>query len=112
MSIMFYRKLQVEMISPVVWFESPPVCHPNVSLPSSGTCAGLYTPEMTQRIATLMTPGRVKVTRLEKIEYLFENYLVRVRQNLHVIVCIDTSGIFVLVLHMLPYYFDWKYLRS
>ena len=57
-----------------------------------GTCAELYTPEMVQSIAVQMTPGHIKLTRLEKVEVAFDKYLQKVRQNLHVIVCLDTSG--------------------
>lgn len=64
----------------------------NMRLSSAGTCPDLYTDEEVQSIATQMTPGQVKATRVDKIEAMFDKFLKRVRQNLHVITCLNYNG--------------------
>ena len=58
----------------------------------SGTCPGLYTAEEMQSIATQITPGQTKATRADKIEMMFDKFTRRVRQNLHVITCLNYDG--------------------
>ena len=36
-----------------------------------------------------MTPGQVKLTKLDKIDASFNKFAERVRQNLHVIICLN-----------------------
>ena len=54
-----------------------------------GTCTALYTDDEIQKLATLMTPGQVKLTKLDKIDASFKKFTERVRQNIHVIVCLN-----------------------
>ena len=58
----------------------------------TGSCPGLYTDEEIQNLATLMNPGQVKATRIDKIEAMFDKFQKRVKQNMHVITCLNYSG--------------------
>ena len=54
-----------------------------------GTCADLYTDDEVRKLATMMTPGQVKLTKLDKIDASFKKFTERVRQNMHVIICLN-----------------------
>ena len=54
-----------------------------------GTCADLYTDDEVKKLATMMTPGQVKLTKPDKIHDSFKKFTERVRQNLHVIICLN-----------------------
>ena len=57
-----------------------------------GTCSDLYTSDEIRKLATMMTPGQVKLTKLDKIETSFNKFTERVRQNLHVAVCLNMTS--------------------
>ena len=54
-----------------------------------GTCADLYVDDEVKKLATMMTPGQVKLTKPDKIDDSFKKFTERVRQNLHVIFCLN-----------------------
>ena len=47
-----------------------------------GTCADLYVDDEVKKLATMMTPGQVKLTKPDKIDDSFKKFTERVRQNL------------------------------
>lgn len=57
-----------------------------------GTSPGLYTDDELQSIVSQMMPGGVQTKRIDKIEQAFERFLKRIRQNLHVVVCLSYRG--------------------
>ncbi|XP_035825634.1 dynein heavy chain domain-containing protein 1 [Aplysia californica] len=59
---------------------------------AEGTSPGLYSDEEVQDIVGHMMPGGVQTKRVDKIEQAFERFIKRVRQNLHVIVCLNYKG--------------------
>lgn len=61
-------------------------------LMTEGRYPGLYSDIDMQNMATAMTPGQVQTKKLDKIELSFERYLKKVRQNMHIFVCLDISG--------------------
>ena len=44
-----------------------------------------------QNVASQMTPGQVKITSAEKIDSTFKKFIQRVRQNMHVVICLDVD---------------------
>ena len=58
----------------------------------SGTSPGLYTDDELQSIVSQMMPGGVQTKRIDKIEQAFDRFLKRIRQNLHVVVCLSYRG--------------------
>lgn len=58
-----------------------------------GTCPGLYSGEQLQELISQMMPGGVQIKRPDKIDQAFDRFLKKVRQNLHVIVCLNYRGI-------------------
>ncbi|GFO14602.1 dynein heavy chain, partial [Plakobranchus ocellatus] len=56
------------------------------------TAPGLYSEEEVQDIVGHMMPGGVQTKKVDKIEQAFERFVKRVRQNLHVIVCLNYKG--------------------
>ncbi|XP_069111191.1 dynein heavy chain domain-containing protein 1-like isoform X1 [Argopecten irradians] len=61
-------------------------------LMAEGTSPGLYTDDEVQAIVSQMMPGGVQTKRVDKIEQAFERYLKKIRQNLHIIVCLNYRG--------------------
>ncbi|GFR96322.1 dynein heavy chain domain-containing protein 1-like [Elysia marginata] len=59
---------------------------------AGGTAPGLYSEEEVQDIVGHMMPGGVQTKRVDKIEQAFERFVKRIRQNLHVIVCLNYKG--------------------
>ena len=59
-----------------------------------GTAPGLYSEEEVQDIVGHMMPGGVQTKRVDKIEQAFERFVKRIRQNLHVVVCLNYKGEF------------------
>jgi len=45
-----------------------------------------------QSIVSQMMPGGVQTKKIDKIEQAFERFLKRIRQNLHVVVCLSYRG--------------------
>ncbi|KAL3832089.1 hypothetical protein ACJMK2_023767 [Sinanodonta woodiana] len=66
--------------------------HDVTALMAEGTSPGLYTEEEMQSIVSQMMPGGVQTKRIDKIEQAFDRFLKRIRQNLHVIVCLSFRG--------------------
>ncbi|KAL8594105.1 hypothetical protein ACOMHN_000817 [Nucella lapillus] len=66
---------------------------PDVSaLMARGTSPGLYSEEEMQTIVGHMMPGGVQTKRVDKMEQAFERFVKRVRQNLHIVVCLNYKG--------------------
>ena len=61
----------------------------------SGTSPGLYTEDELQSIVSQMMPGGVQTKRIDKIEQAFERFIKRIKQHLHVIVCLSFRGMFI-----------------
>lgn len=57
-----------------------------------GTVPGLYTDEEIQNIVSAVMPGGVTTKRVDKIEIALERFLKKIRQNLHVVVCMNYRG--------------------
>ena len=57
-----------------------------------GECADLYNLEEMQNIASALSTGQLRITRLDKVESGMTKYLTRVRQNCHVVICLSTKG--------------------
>lgn len=57
-----------------------------------GTSPGLYTDEEIQNIVSAVMPGGVTTKRVDKIEIALERFLKKIRQNLHVVVCMNYRG--------------------
>ena len=68
----------------------------------SGTSPGLYTDDELQSIVSQMMPGGVQTKRIDKIEQAFDRFLKRIRQNLHVVVCLSYRGKIQLLLTTPP----------
>ncbi|KAJ8313861.1 hypothetical protein KUTeg_008422 [Tegillarca granosa] len=62
------------------------------SLMAEGTSPGLYSEDEIQSIVSQMMPGGVQTKRVDKIDQAFERFLKKIRQNLHVIVCLNYKG--------------------
>ena len=62
---------------------------------SAGTSPGLYTEDELQSIVSQMMPGGVQTKKIDKIEQAFDRFLRRVKQHLHVVVCLSYRGKFV-----------------
>ncbi|XP_060599368.1 dynein heavy chain domain-containing protein 1-like [Ruditapes philippinarum] len=62
------------------------------ALMSQGTSPGLYTEDELQSIVSQMMPGGVQTKRIDKIEQAFERFIKRIKQHLHVIVCLSFRG--------------------
>ena len=58
----------------------------------AGTSPGLYTDEEIQNIVSAVMPGGVTTKRVDKIEIALERFLKKIRQNLHVVVCMNYRG--------------------
>lgn len=58
----------------------------------TGTSPGLYTDEEIQNIVSAVMPGGVTTKRVDKIEIALERFLKKIRQNLHVVVCMNYRG--------------------
>ncbi|XP_056008158.1 dynein heavy chain domain-containing protein 1-like [Ostrea edulis] len=61
-------------------------------LMNEGTSPGLYTDEEIQNIVSAVMPGGVTTKRVDKIEIALERFLKKIRQNIHVIVCMNYRG--------------------
>ncbi|XP_078321876.1 dynein heavy chain domain-containing protein 1-like isoform X5 [Crassostrea virginica] len=61
-------------------------------LMNEGTSPGLYTDEEIQNIVSAVMPGGVTTKRVDKIEIALERFLKKIRQNLHVVVCMNYRG--------------------
>ncbi|KAH9487912.1 hypothetical protein Btru_067436 [Bulinus truncatus] len=59
---------------------------------TEGTAPDLYTETEKQDIVGQLLPGGVQTKKLEKIEQVFNKYIKRIRQNLHIIVCLNYKG--------------------
>ncbi|KAH3716365.1 hypothetical protein DPMN_059086 [Dreissena polymorpha] len=59
---------------------------------AEGTSPGLYTEDEMQAIVSQMMPGGVQTKRVDKIEQAFERFIKRIKQHLHVIVCLSYRG--------------------
>ncbi|XP_052798483.1 dynein heavy chain domain-containing protein 1-like isoform X5 [Mya arenaria] len=59
---------------------------------AEGTSPGLYTEQEMQEIVSQMMPGGVQTKRIDKIEQAFERFLKRIKQHLHVVVCLSYRG--------------------
>ena len=59
-----------------------------------GVCPDLYTQQDMQKLATAMTPGQAKLINIERITASFAKFTRRVRQNMHVIVCMNMIGVY------------------
>lgn len=57
-----------------------------------GTSPGLYSDAEVQKIVSQMMPGGVQTKRVDKIEQAFDRYIKRIKQNLHIIVCLNYKG--------------------
>lgn len=66
----------------------------------TGTSPGLYTEKEMQSIVSQMMPGGVQTKRIDKIEQAFERFLKRIRQNLHVVVCLSYRGKTAILLNL------------
>ena len=66
--------------------------HRCIQLWSVGTSPGLYDEREMQSIVSQMMPGGVQTKKIDKIEQAFERFLKRIRQNLHVVVCLSYRG--------------------
>lgn len=58
----------------------------------TGTSPGLYSEDELQSIVGHMMPGGVQTKRVDKIEQALERFVKRVRQNLHIVVCLNYKG--------------------
>ncbi|XP_076466624.1 dynein heavy chain domain-containing protein 1-like isoform X2 [Babylonia areolata] len=66
---------------------------PDVSaLMARGTSPGMYSEDEMQSIVGHMMPGGVQTKRVDKIEQAFERFVKRVRQYLHIVVCLNYKG--------------------
>lgn len=70
-----------------------------------GTSPGLYTDEEIQNIVSAVMPGGVTTKRVDKIEIALERFLKKIRQNLHVVVCMNYRGMNI-------FFFKFCYLSS
>ncbi|KAK7008742.1 dynein heavy chain domain-containing protein 1, partial [Biomphalaria glabrata] len=62
------------------------------SIMAEGTAPGLYSETEIQDIVGQLLPGGVQTKKVEKIEQVFNKYIKRIKQNLHVIVCLNYKG--------------------
>lgn len=62
---------------------------------------GLYSDSDMQNMATAMTAGQVQTKRIDKIEIAFDRYLRKVKQNMHIIVSLDFSGLYFIRLSVI-----------
>ncbi|XP_048242736.1 dynein heavy chain domain-containing protein 1-like [Haliotis rufescens] len=62
------------------------------TLMAEGTSPGLYSDAEVQKIVSQMMPGGVQTKRVDKIEQAFDRYIKRIKQNLHIIVCLNYKG--------------------
>ncbi|XP_062587861.1 dynein heavy chain domain-containing protein 1-like, partial [Saccostrea cucullata] len=61
-------------------------------LMNEGTSPGLYSDEEIQNIVSAVMPGGVTTKRVDKIEIALERFLKKIRQNLHVVMCMNYRG--------------------
>ncbi|KAK6166840.1 hypothetical protein SNE40_023452 [Patella caerulea] len=62
------------------------------SLMAEGKVPGLYSEAEINHIVSQMMPGGVQTKRVDKIEQALDRYVKRIRQNLHIIVCLNYKG--------------------
>lgn len=68
----------------------------------TGTSPGLYTDEEIQNIVSAVMPGGVTTKRVDKIEIALERFLKKIRQNLHVVVCMNYRGMKIFLIFFWP----------
>ena len=69
-------------------FVNKGVCIPHIS----GQFDGMYSLEEMQNIASALSTGQLRITRLDKVDNGMLKYLARVQQNCHVVICMSNSG--------------------
>ncbi|ESP00380.1 hypothetical protein LOTGIDRAFT_173233 [Lottia gigantea] len=62
------------------------------SVMAEGKAPELYSNEEVTNIVCQMMPGGVQTKRVDKIEQAFDRYVKRIKQNLHIIVCLNYKG--------------------